>query len=141
VALGPVPTLFARDENRYEQTDEHGMFAIPVTYPGEATLSCWHPDFISVTQPAATDTASNLTLQRGQTLEGTVDWSPELRGRALVSAYHPDSGYQEYTRTDSGGAYRFANLPAGTFEVEVRAENAGQTKQRIATATSHVIAG
>lgn len=141
VALGPLPTLFARDEFRYEQTDQNGAFALPVTYPGKATLSCWHPDYISVTQPATTDTASNLTLLRGQTLEGTVDWGPELRGSAIVSAYLPDSGYQEYTRTDSGGTYRFANLPAGTFELEVRAENAGRTKQLTARAQASVIAG
>lgn len=138
VCLGPPPTLLQREANTFVQTGKDGSFSIPVTYPGEATLSCWHPEFISITESAFTGEALNLTLRRGAVLEGAVEWSEALRGRAVISAFFPASGFTEATRADKTGHFRFANLPDGACEVEARAEDAGRAKRMAATTTVRV---
>lgn len=134
VALGPMPSFFEREQNTYAHTDLQGVFRIPVTYPGNATLSCYHPDFIGVTESVSTDDAVTITLRRGETLKGAVSGTDVPLGTALVSVYFPGSGYQDFVRADGRGRFEIKNLPVGRCEIEARIEKGNRRSVGVTTA-------
>lgn len=141
VSLGPVPSLFEREQGSYARTDAEGAFRIPVVYPGAAMVSCWHPDYMSLSLSASTESDAILTLRRGAILQGVLEVPEALRGDAVVSAYFPRLQLQEYVRVNADGKYRFANLPTGKCELEARAENTLHTRHVTAFAIATVSAG
>ena len=129
VALGPLLTLFEREQQGRIKINFSEDFRLGLSIPGRATVSVWHPDFIGSVQSATTGEPLSVVLQPGNVLEGKVDCPEDLKADIVVSAYFSDSGYQEYARAARDGTFRFGNLPAGSCELEVRAENGPGTRR------------
>jgi len=123
VALGPVPTLFDRERGTYARTDAQGKFSVEVVYPGNITVSYWHPEYMPQTLTGSTEVSQEIVLRRGTTLAGSAQLSEEFLGKAVVSAHFPASGFLEYVRVSREGRFQFSNLPVGRCELELRAEN------------------
>lgn len=64
-------------------------------------------------------TALLATTARSETLGGTVIYGTSAVPSALVSLYETTSHRKVVTRTNSGGAFLFKELPAGSYVVLV----------------------
>lgn len=73
-----------------------------------------------------------LAQDFGSGLVGTVQ---DLTGAripgARVHVQDPESSLQRTTKTDAHGSFRFKDLPAGTYELDITAKGFGEAKSEV----------
>ncbi len=137
--------------------DEHGRFSIQLSSAGAWHLTASAPGYVSQafdehgnysSAVVLTPSTSTIDLQfrlppqarisgsvldeAGESVRGAT---VELRGQAIPGPGRPDQAFASrfFTQTDDRGAYEFANLPPGSYELAVQAKpwyaNFGRQRQ------------
>lgn len=116
-------TLTAGDEYGAAITDARGRFELTVR-PGALQLRGQHPTFataqtvLHVARPRAD---LELVLMPGSTISGTVvDASDRPHPAAVIRLTRPPSAWRRTVRADSAGAFGFAGLPPGAYELRAQ---------------------
>jgi len=114
-------------------SDEDGRFVLPGLAHGGYAVSAWHPDFVAPSHDGVpADTADlELQLERASTLAGRIVGVPTspadqlmvaarrrlAAGASAAAVRHATSLRRAW---DRDGAFRFDQLPAGVYDLEVQ---------------------